>query len=53
MGRFYQEYNGFIFEFNSVGEFFKAVLWRILGTIVGVLILVLIVFILMMIYGNS
>ena len=52
MGRFYQEYNGFIFEFNSIGEFFKAVLWRIFGKIVGVAIIVLIVYLLMN-YGNS
>lgn len=44
--RFFQEYNGFIFEFNSVGEFFKALFWRLLGTIVGIAILVLIVIIL-------
>ena len=46
MGRFYQEYNGFIFEFNSVGEYFKAVLWRFLGKIVGVIILFFILFLL-------
>lgn len=43
--RFYQQYRGFIFEFNSVGEYFKALLWRLLGMIVGVIILVLIVLI--------
>jgi hypothetical protein len=37
--RFFQEYNGFIFEFNSIGEYFKAVLWRILGRIVGLVLL--------------
>ena len=43
--KFYQQYRGFIFEFNSVGEYFKALLWRLLGMIVGVIILVLIVLI--------
>ena len=43
--RFYQQYRGFIFEFNSVGEYFKALLWRLLGMIEGVIILVLIVLI--------
>lgn len=50
--RFYQEYNGFIFEFNSVKEFFKAVLWRILGNIVGYAVIILIVYILMLVYGD-
>ena len=44
MGRFYQYYNGFIFEFNSVGEYFKAVLWRIVGAIIGIIIVFLIYF---------
>lgn len=44
--RFYQYYNGFIFEFNSIGEFFKALLMRLIGTIIGICILVLIFYIL-------
>jgi hypothetical protein len=44
--RFFQEYNGFIFEFNSIGEYLRAVLMRILGTIAGVAILALIFFLL-------
>ena len=40
--RFYQEFNGFIFEFNSIGEFFKSFWYRLLGTIVGIIILVII-----------
>lgn len=41
--RFYQYYNGFIFEFNSVGQFLKALFWRLIGMILGVIILVLII----------
>lgn len=37
--RFFQEYNGFIFEFNSIGDFFKALFWRFLGIVVGYAIL--------------
>lgn len=42
--RFFQEYNGFIFEFNSLAEFFKALLWRLFGTIVGIIIFIGILF---------
>lgn len=38
--RFYQEYGGFIWEFNSLGEYLKAVLARIIGTLLGIAILV-------------
>lgn len=44
--RFFQEYNGFIFEFNSVGEYLKAVLLRIVGTIIGFAILGFMLFLL-------
>lgn len=38
--RFYQEWKGFIWEFNSFGEFLKAVIGRILGAIIGIIILI-------------
>lgn len=44
MGKFYQYYNGFIFEFNSVGDYFKAVLQRLLGVVIGCIIVVIIYF---------
>ena len=40
--RFYQEWGGFFWEFNSVGEFLKAVVERLIGTIIGIGILFLI-----------
>lgn len=42
--RFFQEYNGFIFEFNSIGDFFKALLWRLLGAVCGLILLGLFLF---------
>lgn len=42
--RFFQEYNGFIFEFNSIGDFFKALLWRLLGAVCGLILLGLVLF---------
>lgn len=44
--RFFQEYNGFIWEFNGLGDYFKAVLGRLIGTIIGIGILVLIFYVL-------
>lgn len=38
--RFYQEYGGFIWEFNSLGEYLKAVLARIIGRLLGLAILI-------------
>lgn len=38
--RFYQEWGGFIWEFNSFGQFLRVVVARILGAIVGIAILV-------------
>ena len=38
--KFYQEWKGFIWEFNSFGEFLKAVIGRILGAIIGIIILI-------------
>lgn len=37
--RFYQYWNGFIWEFNSLGEYFLAVLGRLIGAVIGVIIL--------------
>lgn len=44
--RFFKEYSGFLFEFNSLGEFFRFLLGRLIGTIVGIAILGLILFLL-------
>jgi hypothetical protein len=40
--RFFKEFNGFFFEFNSLGEYFEFLLGRLVGTIIGVGILALI-----------
>lgn len=37
--KFYQYWNGFIWEFNSLGEYFLAVLGRLIGAVIGVIIL--------------
>ena len=37
--RFYQYWNGFIWEFNSLGEYFLAVLGRLIGAFISVIIL--------------
>ena len=42
--KFFKEYNGFLFEFNSLGEFFRFLLGRLIGTIIGIGLLALIVF---------
>ena len=42
--RFFKDFNGFIFEFNSVGEYLRFLLARLVGTIIGVGILALIVY---------
>ena len=39
--RFYQYWNGFIWEFNSLGEYFQALIGRLIGAIIGVVILFL------------
>ena len=41
--RFYQEWKGIIWEFNSVGEFLLHILYRIIGAIIGYGILFLII----------
>ncbi len=42
--RFFKEYNGFLFEFNSLSEFFRFLLGRLIGAIVGIAILGLILY---------
>lgn len=37
--RFYQYWNGFIWEFNSLHEYLLAVLGRLIGTVLGIIIL--------------
>ena len=37
--RFYQYWNGFVWEFNSLSEYFLAVLGRLIGAVIGVIIL--------------
>ena len=39
--RFYQYWNGFIWEFNSLREYFLAVLGRLIGAVLGIIILFL------------
>jgi len=38
--RFFQYWGGFFWEFNSFGEYVKAVIGRILGTIIGVVLVI-------------
>ena len=44
--RFFKEFNGFLFEFNPWGEYFKFLLGRLIGPIiaVGILVLILCIF---------
>ena len=37
--RFFREYNGFLIEFNSTGQFFRFLFVRLIGTIVGLALL--------------
>ena len=37
--RFFEEWNGFIWEYNSIGEYLSMLLGRLLGAILGVIIL--------------
>lgn len=50
--RFYQEWNGIIWEFNSVKEFLLHIVYRIIGAIIGYGILFLIILLLYW-YGNQ
>ena len=38
--RFFKDFNGFLYEFNSWGEYLRFLLGRLLGTIIGIAILV-------------
>jgi hypothetical protein len=38
--RFYQEWGGFLWEFNSFKEFLVTVLFRFIGFVIGVIILI-------------
>ena len=37
--RFFEQWKGFIWEYNSVGEYFQALMGRLIGSILGVVIL--------------
>lgn len=39
--RFFKEYDGFLFEFNSFGEFLSFLVGRLLGLIIFIAVLVL------------
>jgi len=39
--RFFKEFHGFFFEFNSLGDYFKFLLGRLVGAIIGLGILAL------------
>lgn len=40
--RFFKEFYGFIFEFNSWGEYFKFILARLLGAVAAIAVIILI-----------
>ena len=44
--RFFKEYHGFFFEFNSLGEYFEFLLGRLVGAVLGIGVLLLIVYLL-------
>lgn len=50
--RFFKEFNGFFFEFNSFGEYFQFLLGRLVGAVIGVGILALIAYFLYS-YGQT
>lgn len=37
--RFYKEWGGIIWEFNSIGEFLDMLFWRVVGSIVGIVLI--------------
>jgi hypothetical protein len=41
--RFYEEWQGFIWEYNSIGEYVKAVIGRLLGTIIVIGLIVFLI----------
>jgi hypothetical protein len=48
--RFFKEYDGFLFEFNSLGEFLRFLVARFLGIIAGIAVVALIIYFLWL-YG--
>lgn len=42
--RFFKEFNGFFIEFNSLGDYLKFLLGRLVGAIIGIGILALIAY---------
>lgn len=44
--RFFKEFNGFLFEFNSIGEYLGFLFGRLLGVIIFFGVILLIIFIL-------
>ena len=50
--RFFKEFNGFLFEFNSLGEYLRFLLGRLLGTIIGIAVLFGMLYLLYW-YGNT
>jgi len=44
-GRFFQEYKGFIWEFDSLSDYLKTVFWRLIGRILGFIIIILLIFV--------
>ena len=38
--RFYEEWGGFIWEYNSFWEYIQALIGRVLGTIIGLVIVI-------------
>ena len=42
--RFYEEWNGFIWEYNSIWDYVKALIGRLIGGIIGIAILLLIMY---------
>lgn len=49
--RFIKEFHGFFFEFNSLGDYFKFLLGRLVGAIIGLGILALMAYFLYL-YGQ-
>ena len=50
--RFFKEFHGFFFEFNSLGDYFKFLLGRLIGAILGIGVLFLIGYLLYL-YGQT
>jgi hypothetical protein len=50
--RFFKEFHGFFFEFNSFGDYFKFLLGRLVGAILGIGVLFLIGYLLYL-YGQT